>query len=447
MTNSILLGAIADDLSGATELALALARHGMKTVQVMGVPQEGISFGDAEAVVVGLTSRAIPADEAVAMALASVMALRDAGAEQFLFSYGATLGATVAGNIGPVAEALLDFLEVPIALACSASPAAGLTVYQGHFFVGSSLVSDTPMHQHKPTPRADSNLVRVLQSQTTARVGLIPLDIVSAGYEAIRALLFRAQQAGFRLMVADAVRDADLRVLGEAMAGTRLVTGGPGIAMGLLENFRRRGRLGMAAEPERMVAPKGRAIVLAGLGSAALQDQVQAAIDAGMPALQLLPSEVASGTQAAADVANWVLRHAGKGPVLVYSSDDPDAVPAVHEKAGGEAAGTLIGQLLANLAVILRDNGFSRFIIADGEASSVIVAALGVHAFRIGPEIAPGLAWTRSVVGPDLALALPSGDHVAPDLLLKAWDILDGPDLSAAQNSTGGTGQPQERTA
>ncbi|WP_232846678.1 3-oxo-tetronate kinase [Devosia beringensis] len=444
MTNSILLGAITDDLAGATELALALARQGMKTVQVMGVPPEDISFDGAQAVVIGLTSRAIPADEAVAMALASVMALRQAGAEQFLFTYGATFDSTSAGNIGPVAEALLDFLEVPIAIACPASPATGLTVYQGHLFLGSALLSDTAMRKHPLTPMADANLVRVLQAQTTARVGLIPLDIISAGPEAVRAVLFRAQQAGFRLMIADAVRDADLRVLGDAMAGIRLVTGGSEIAMGLLENFRRQGRIGITIESERMAAPKGKAIVLAGLGSPALREQVQAAIDAGMPALQIMPAEVASGAQAAADVANWVLRHASKGPVLVYSGDGPEAVP---DKRGAETAGVLIGQLLANLAVILRDNGFSRFIIADGEASSAIVAALGVHAFTIGPEIAPGLAWTRSLVGPDLALALLPGDIVAPDLLLKAWDILDGPDLSAAQHSTGDTGLLRERTA
>ena len=238
MTKSILIGAIADDLTGATDLALMLARNGMKTVQVIGVPQERVSFGDAEAVVIALKSRTIAADEAVAMALASAMVLRDAGAEQFLFKYCSTFDSTPAGNIGPVAEALMDFLEVPIAIACPAFPATGRSIYQGHLFVGSALLSDSPMRDHPLTPMRDANLVRVLQAQASARVGLIPLDIVTAGPEAIKAVLFRAQQAGFRLMIADAVRDADLRVLGEALAGARLVTGGSGIAMGLPENFR-----------------------------------------------------------------------------------------------------------------------------------------------------------------------------------------------------------------
>ena len=425
MTNSILLGAIADDLTGATDLALMLARNGMKTVQVIGVPEDGADFGDAEAVVVALKSRTIDADDAVAMALASAMALRDAGAEQFLFKYCSTFDSTPVGNIGPVAEALMDFLEVPIAIACPAFPAAGRSIYQGHLFVGSALLSDSPMRDHPLTPMRDANLVRVLQAQSQARVGLIPLDIVAAGPDAVKAVLFRAQQAGFRLMIADAVRDADLRVLGEALAGARLVTGGSGIAMGLPDNFRKRGRIGMAAAPGRMVAPKGRAIILAGSCSAATRGQVATAIDAGMKALQIVPGAVAAGTQAAADVANWVLQQPGKGPVLVYSSDEPEAVAAVQDRLGREAAGTLIEHLLANLAVILRDNGFARFIIAGGETSGAVVAALGISALEIGPEIAPGVPWTRSRGGPDLALALKSGNFGAPDFFLKAWDLVD----------------------
>lgn len=424
MTNSLLIGAIADDLTGATDLALMLARNGMKTVQVIGVPAEGTSFGDAEAVVIALKSRTIAADDAVAMSLASAMALQAAGAEQFIFKYCSTFDSTAAGNIGPVAEALMDFLDVPIAIACPAFPAAGRSIYQGHLFVGSALLSDSPMRDHPLTPMRDANLVRVLQAQTSARVGLIPLDIVSAGPASINALLGKAQQAGFRLMIADAVRDADLRVLGSALAGARLVTGGSGIAMGLPENFRQQGRIGAEPVPERMAAPKGKPVILAGSCSTATRGQVQAAIDAGRPALRIVPADVASGVQSVADVANWVLRHTSTKPVLVYSSDEPDAVLAVQEKLGREEAGLLVEQLLANLAVILRDNGFTRFVVAGGETSGAVVAALGVQALQIGPEIAPGVPWTRSIGEPDLALALKSGNFGAPDFFLTAWDLL-----------------------
>ena len=175
-----------------------------------------------------------------------------------------------------------------------------------------------------------------------------------------------------------------------------------------------------------MAAPKGKPIILAGSCSAATRGQIQAAIEAGRPALQIIPADVASGAQAAADVANWVLKNTKSGPVVVYSSDEPEAVAAVQEKLGREEAGLLVEHLLANLAVILRDNGFSRFIVAGGETSGAVVAALGVNALEIGPEIAPGVPWTRSIGGPDLALALKSGNFGAPDFFLKAWDLLDG---------------------
>ena len=409
MTNSILLGAIADDLTGATDLSLMLARNGMKTVQVIGVPEEGADFGDAEAVVVALKSRTIPADQAVAMALASALVLRAAGTEQFLFKYCSTFDSTDAGNIGPVAEALMDLLDVPIAIACPAFPAAGRSVYQGHLFVGSSLLSDSAMRDHPLTPMRDPNLVRVLQAQCAARVGLLPLDIVSAGAEVINAVLHKAQQAGFRLMIADAVRDADLRVLGKALAGAKLITGGSGIAMGLPENFRLQGRIGSAAVPEKMAAPAGKSVILAGSCSEATRGQVDEAIAAGRPALKIVPADVAAGSQTVSDVANWVLANTGAG---------------VQDKLGKDEAGLLVEHLLANLAVILRDNGFSRFIVAGGETSGAVVAALGVSSLRIGPEIAPGVPWTRSVGGPDLALALKSGNFGAPDFFQTAWDLL-----------------------
>jgi len=426
MTNSILLGAIADDLTGASDLALMLSRNGMKTVQVIGVPEEGADFGDAEAVVVALKSRTIAADQAVAMALASALVLRAAGTEQFLFKYCSTFDSTDEGNIGPVTEALMDLLDVPIAIVCPAFPAAGRSIYQGHLFVGSSLLSDSPMRDHPLTPMRDANLVRVLQAQASSRVGLLPFDIVSAGAQAISAVLHKAQQAGFRLMIADAIRDADLRVLGKALAGAKLITGGSGIAMGLPENFREQGRIGSEPVPEKMAAPKGKRVILAGSCSEATRGQVQAAIGAGRPAMRIVPADVAAGKQTVADVANWVLANTGAEPALVYSSDEPDAVRAVQDKLGGEEAGLLVEQLLANLAVILRDNGFSQFIVAGGETSGAVVGALGVTALRIGPEIAPGVPWTRSIGGHDLALALKSGNFGTPDFFQTAWDLLEG---------------------
>ena len=421
----MLLGAIADDLTGATDLALMLSRNGMKTVQVIGVPGAGADFGDAEAVVVALKSRTIPAAEAVELSIASARALLAGGAEQLLFKYCSTFDSTDAGNIGPVAEALLDLLEAPIAIACPAFPAAGRSIYQGHLFVGQALLSESPMKDHPLTPMRDANLVRVLQRQTRGKVGLVPLSVVSEGPDAVQAALIGAQLSGHRLMIADAVRDDDLRVLGEALSEARLITGGSGIAMGLPDNFRRQGRIGTTPLAVRMGAPAGRAVVLAGSCSAATRAQVKVATEAGLPALRIVPLEVAAGAQTASSVADWVMAQGGARPALVYSSDEPEAVKAVQDQLGRERAGTLVEDLLAEVSVILRDHGFSRFIVAGGETSGAVVAALGASALRIGPEIAPGVPWTRSIGEPDLALALKSGNFGAPDFFVTAWSLLD----------------------
>jgi uncharacterized protein YgbK (DUF1537 family) len=421
----MLLGAIADDLTGATDLALMLARNGMRTVQYIGVPPANADFGAAEAVVIALKSRTIPAAEAVAMSLASANALLAAGAEQLIFKYCSTFDSTDQGNIGPVAEALLDLLQAPIAIACPAFPAAGRSIYQGHLFVGETLLSDSPMKDHPLTPMRDANLVRVLQRQSQSKVGLIPLRTIMAGPDAIKTALTEAQQAGYRLMIVDAVRDEDLRILGEALTGAPLITGGSGIAMGLPDNFRRAGRIGSEPLPARMSAPLGKAAILAGSCSAATRGQVQAAIAAGLPALRISPLDIASGAQTAAGVAHWVIDHATNQPALVYSSDVPTAVTAAQSQLGRERAGALVEDLLAEVSVLLCDSGFSRFIIAGGETSGAVVAALGATALQIGPEIAPGVPWTRSIAGPDLALALKSGNFGAPDFFLTAWDKLD----------------------
>jgi 3-dehydrotetronate 4-kinase len=421
----MLLGAIADDLTGATDLALMLARNGMKTVQIIGVPAADTNFGDAEAVVVALKSRTIPAAEAVAMSLAAARALLAGGAEQIVFKYCSTFDSTDAGNIGPVAEALLELLDAPIAIACPAFPAAGRSIYQGHLFVGQVLLSESPMKDHPLTPMRDANLVRVLQRQAKGKVGLVPLSVVSEGADAVRVALGAAQLSGHKLMIADAVRDGDLRVLGEALSDARLITGGSGIGMGLPDNFRRQGRIGTTPLARRMAAPAGRAVVLAGSCSAATRAQVKVAIEAGMPALRIVPLEVAGGTQTAAGVADWVIRQAGERPALVYSSDEPESVKAVQDQLGRDRAGTLVEDLLAEVSVILRSDGFSRFIVAGGETSGAVVAALGASALRIGPEIAPGVPWTRSIGHPDLALALKSGNFGAPDFFVTAWDLLD----------------------
>src|SRR5260370_352555 len=158
---SVLLGAIADAFTGATDLCNALVRRGMRTVQLIDVPAVGSAVPDAEAVVIALKSRTIPAAEAVSMSLSALDWLRAAGARQILFKYCSTFDSTDAGNIGPVAEALLDAIGADFTLFCPAFPEAGRTIYKGYLFVGDVLLSESGMRDHPLTPMRDpSQIVR-----------------------------------------------------------------------------------------------------------------------------------------------------------------------------------------------------------------------------------------------------------------------------------------------
>ncbi len=420
----MLLGCIADDLTGATDLALMLTRAGMKTVQVMQVPDKSEDLSGYDAVVVALKTRTCPVGEAVSLSLAAADALLAGGANQLFFKYCSTFDSTDEGNIGPVAEALLAHLGARQAIACPAFPTNKRTVYQGNLFVGDVPLAESPMKDHPLTPMRDSNLARVLQRQTKLKVGLVPFAIVDAGAEAIKTAMAAADQRDERFLVLDAITDRHLIDMGTAAAGMKLITGGSGVALGLPANFVRAGLMKAADAPASMRAPKGRALILAGSCSAATRGQVQAAIAAGLPTLHLDPLALASGEMSAAHIIAWVKDQPADQPPLVYSSADPDAVAAAQSKLGREKAGAIVEEALAATAIGLADAGFSRMIVAGGETSGAVVNGLGVTALEIGPEIDPGVPWTRAIGGRDIVLALKSGNFGAPDFFLKAWEKL-----------------------
>lgn len=419
----MLLGCIADDLTGATDLALTLTRAGMRTVQVMDVPGPGDKLDGIDAVVVALKTRTCPVKEAVDVSLKSADALLALGARQLFFKYCSTFDSTDDGNIGPVAEALLAKLGGGLAIACPAFPANKRSVYLGNLFVGDQPLAESPMKDHPLTPMRDSNLVRVLQRQTKLKVGLVPFSVVDQGADAIRAAYAAAEAAGQSFVIVDAILDKHLVAMGEAATDHKLITGGSGVALGLPGNFVRKGLMKAATLPDRMSAPKGRAAILAGSCSVATRGQVKAAIDAGLPAMKLDPAAIAAGKLDAAAVADWIVRQPAAKPPLVYSSDDPEAVRAVQEKHGRLEAGEMIERLLAGVAQRLEAAGFTRLIVAGGETSGAVVNGLKIGALEIGPEIDPGVPWCRAV-GHNLVVALKSGNFGAPDFFLKAWERL-----------------------
>jgi uncharacterized protein YgbK (DUF1537 family) len=421
----MLLGCIADDFTGATDLANMLTRGGMRTLQTIGVPGGAADLPEADALVVALKSRTIPAADAVAQSLAALDWLAAQGCRQFLFKYCSTFDSTDAGNIGPVADALLDRLGADFTIACPAFPENRRTIFNGHLFAGAELLSDSPMKDHPLTPMTDANLVRVLQRQTRAKVGLVPYAVVRQGAAAIRAAFDRLRADGVRHAIVDAVEDAHLVAIGAACAELALVTGGSGIALGLPENFRRAGLLTRTGSAALMPPARGHAAVIAGSCSAATQAQV-AAMKRRCPSMRIDPKELVAGAAAVVDRAvGWAATQVVKGPVLVYSTAAPDEVRAAQEAVGKERAATVIEDALAAIAKALVARGVRRLVVAGGETSGAVVSALGVKALAIGPQIDPGVPWTFTVPGEPVALALKSGNFGAEDFFLKSLGMLE----------------------
>jgi uncharacterized protein YgbK (DUF1537 family) len=421
---ALLLGCIADDFTGATDLANTLVRNGMRTIQVIGVP-DGLELpAEGEAIVVALKSRTAPVAEAVEQSVASCRWLRNAGARQIYFKYCSTFDSTDQGNIGPVADALRAELGADFATVCPAFPETGRTIYNGHLFVGDVLLSDSSMRNHPLTPMTDANLVRVLGRQTKAAVGPVPYATVRQGTAAIRAAFDKLRHRDITYAVVDAIEDEDLRCLGAACADLALATGGSGAAIGLPGNFRRAGLLATRSAEGDLPGVGGAAAVLSGSCSAATLAQV-ARMRMKHPSLMLDPVDLAErGEAAIADAMAWAAVKVKAGPVLIYASAPPEAVKATQAKLGRDRAGALVEHALAALAQGLVKEGVRRLVVAGGESSGAVVQALGVRALRIGPQIDPGIPATLSLGEPPLALALKSGNFGAEDFFLRAIEKL-----------------------
>lgn len=431
----ICLGCIADDFTGATDLANTLVKNGMRTVQVIGVPgpRATMDFGHEppEAIVVALKSRTTPVAEAVAESLAALDWLRSFGAEQIFFKYCSTFDSTADGNIGPVADALLDALGDDFTLVCPAFPTTGRTLFKGHLFVGDALLSDSGMRNHPLTPMTDANLVRLMAQQTPHGVGLVEHAAVAAGAGAVSAAFADLRQQGVRHAIVDAICDADLSVIGEAAADLQLITGGSGVALGLPENFRRKGLIGDVSTPT-VPGQRGPAVVLSGSCSTATLGQV-AAVRGRWPVRDIDPADLASGDAASmvAEVVNWAAQHMNEGPVLISSTARPEDVARIQSALGRGDAGDLVEHAFGQIARGLIKVGVRRLVVAGGETSGAVVKALGIQGLRIGPEIDPGVPWTEtlSLQGapsgpPPLALALKSGNFGTEDFFEKALAML-----------------------
>lgn len=406
------LGCIGDDFTGSSDLANTLAKGGMRVVQYTGVP-EGPSAAEVEAGVVALKSRSIDPAEAVAQSLAALEWLKAQGCEQFFFKYCSTFDSTPEGNIGPVAEALADALDASKVIVCPAFPGTGRSVYQGHLFVGDRLLNESGMQNHPLTPMTDADLRRWLAPQTGLSIGHVDAGAVFAGADAVRAGLDAAEAAGHRLVVVDAIRDADLMVIGEAAAGLPLITGGSGVALGLPRNF------GCTAGVPDWAPQSGKVVAVSGSCSQATRAQV-AYHAARHPAREILAEDVIEGRLTAGEVAAWLLDRAGVP--LAYSSADPAMVSQVQERHGRDRSASALEGFFAQVARDCVAGGATRVITAGGETSGAVVEGLALSELAIGPEIDPGVPALRA--GPELVVALKSGNFGTEDFFEKAAGVL-----------------------
>jgi uncharacterized protein YgbK (DUF1537 family) len=417
----MLIGVVADDYTGASDIANTLAKGGLATVQFLGVPDRPSPEG-CEAAVVALKSRSIPAHEAVDLSMKALAWLRDQGCRQFIFKVCSTFDSTPEGNIGPVGEALAAELGVRGVPTCPAFPGAGRTVYQGHLFVGDRLLNESGLENHPLNPMTDADLRRWLSRQSKGQVGLSPHAVVAKGAEALAASFDAAAERGETFVIVDAVSDGDLDIIGKACAGRPLLVGGSGIALGLPQNFIAQGLA--SGEGGVWTGLDGPEVILAGSCSRATLAQIELH-RRDHPSFAVAVDDVMSGATGADAIVAFAHENRGKAP-LIYSSATPEEVRAAQERHGRDAVAHALDALFASAARRLVDEGVRRLVVAGGETSGAVVSALALDALAIGPEIDPGVPALASTAGEPLVLALKSGNFGAPDFFTKALAVLAG---------------------
>ncbi len=423
---TLALGCIADDYTGASDLANTLTRCGLRTVQTIGVPSDDLALPEVDAVVVSLKSRSIEAGLAVTRSRAAEKWLRGRGASHVLFKICSTFDSTDAGNIGPVMDALRADSGDAIVLVTPAFPETGRTVYQGNLFVGSVPLNESPLKDHPLNPMHDSNLVRVLARQSKTKVGLVELAALTRGPDAVRARLADLSSNGIGAAIVDAVFDRDLETIGAVALDHRLSVGASGIGLGLARALVASGRVKPQASNATAEAPVGGpAACLAGSCSQATLQQIANA-ERVMPVLHLDSERAVAGKTEAQRVLGWASEHLAKGPILIASSATPDQVAALQARHGRDAAGHAIEQAMADIAEGLVQSGVRRLVVAGGETSGAVVDRLKIPGFLVGAEIAAGVPVLRAVGARDgeMLLALKSGNFGGPEFFSDALKLM-----------------------
>ncbi|MBY3174308.1 3-oxo-tetronate kinase [Rhizobium leguminosarum] len=424
---AIFLGSIADDYTGASDLANTLTKNGLRTVQTVGIPDPSLALPAVDAVVVSLKIRSVPASDAVAAAASAERWLRQRGAGHVLYKICSTFDSTDAGNIGPVTEALSDAAGGGIVLVTPAFPETGRTVYLGHLFVGGQPLNESPLKDHPLNPMHDANLVRVLTRQSRNAVGLIDLACIAAGAGAVKARLDALRTADVTTVIADALFERDLETLGEVALEMPVSTGASGLGLGLARALVRSGRIssGGATTADAIRPVGGLSAIVAGSCSKATLHQLDIA-ERSMPVLRLDPERLLAGPDEIAAAISWAGERISTGPVVVAASAAPETVSRLQSLYGREASGHAIETATSIITAELVERGVRRLVIAGGETSGAAVDRLAIPAFLIGPEIAPGVPVLRTIGNAqgDMLLALKSGNFGGEDFFTAALAMM-----------------------
>ncbi|WP_421780244.1 3-oxo-tetronate kinase [Kiloniella litopenaei] len=422
---SIILGCIADDLTGATDLAMILVREGMKTVQVVGEPNADTPAPNAEAVVVALKSRTNNAQEAISMTISSCKWLQSHGAKQIFFKYCSTFDSTDQGNIGPVTDALMKHLECSSTIACPAFPENRRTVYHGYLFVNDGLLSESSLRNHPLTPMRDSNIKRILSAQSSSKVSNLYFEQIEKGHEVIAQAVAEKETGQPTIHITDALNDNHLRSIGKACKDMKLVTGGSAVAQGLPLNFEEQGLLRTRTKAQSFSAPGGASVILSGSCSEATRSQVSYAQN-HIPSYCLDAVAILKGEPVAEEAINWATKYIDTAtPVLLYSSADPSVVEQIQNNQNQIDIGSRVEAVIGEIAQKFHALGANRFVVAGGETSGAVINALAVKTMSIGPQIDPGVPWTSTTINEKpIALALKSGNFGTDDFFIKALNQL-----------------------
>ncbi|PHM35743.1 3-oxo-tetronate kinase [Xenorhabdus innexi] len=420
---TIKLGVIADDFTGATDIASLMVQNGWQVALLLSIPDDSTFIPhDVDAIIISLKSRSCPVDESIEQSLKACRWLRQkANCSRLFFKYCSTFDSTIKGNIGPVTDVLMDELQIDLCLICPALPINGRTVVYGYLFVNGQLLNESDMQYHPINPMKDSNLLRLMEQQSRGTAGLVDINCVRQGELSIRDRLCQLRCKGIRYAVVDTLLMDDLLLVAQAAHDMTLITGGSGLG-GAIARYCSGGNSEKTSIKKLPLPRNRRMVILSGSCSVMTYRQV------------LEYKKIASTMELDIDkcinnpdyihlLVDWIIQQPMKGLApMLYTTRPPGVLKLTHNQYESFQVSKIIEQLFAQIANELRQKDFNTFIITGGETSGKVVQSLGINQVGIGAIIAHGVPWVYDLQS-DCWLALKSGNFGEVDFFHYAQEI------------------------